>query len=103
MLLKLSIGIALIGLLLWAGLLDVRVLAGALRHPMPLLAAVSVLFGTLLIAALRWHLLLRVQDIRLPGKSTLRVVLASAFFSAFLPGALGGDLLRSGYILRAAH
>ncbi|MGE5525784.1 MAG: lysylphosphatidylglycerol synthase transmembrane domain-containing protein [Rhodospirillaceae bacterium] len=103
MALRLAIGLALIGLLLWADLLDLDVLAGALRHPLWLLGALPVLFGTLLVAALRWHVLLRIQDIRLPGKSTLRVVLASSFFSAFLPGALGGELLRSGYMLRAAH
>ncbi|HEY9447204.1 MAG TPA: lysylphosphatidylglycerol synthase transmembrane domain-containing protein [Burkholderiales bacterium] len=102
-LLRLGIGIALIGLLLWVGLLDVRALAGALLHPPLLIAALAVLFGTLLIAATRWQLLLRVQGIRLPGRATLRVVLAAAFFSTFLPGALGGDLVRSGYIIRAAH
>jgi len=103
MALRLAIGIALIGVLLWAGLLDLDVLAGALRHPFLLLAALLVLFATLLVAALRWHVLLRVQQIRLPKITTLRVVLASSFFSAFLPGALGGDLLRSGYMVRAAH
>ncbi len=103
MALRLGIGVALIGLLLWAGLLDVAVLAAALRHPLLLVAALPALFGTLLVAALRWHILLRVQSIRLPGLSTLRVVLASSFFSTFLPGALGGDLLRSAYIVRAAH
>jgi uncharacterized protein (TIRG00374 family) len=103
MLLRLALGIALIGLLLWLQLVDVYVLASALRHPMLLAGALLALFGTLLIAAVWWHVLLRVQQIRLPGMATLRVVLASGFFSAFLPGALGGDLLRSGYMLRAAH
>lgn len=103
MLLKLFIGLALIALLLRAGLLDLGMLIGALRRPLPLLAAVAVLFGTLLVAAVRWQVLLRVQGILLPSGSTLRVVLAAAFFSTFLPGALGGDLLRSGYMLRAAR
>jgi len=102
-LLRLGIGLALIGLLLWVGLLDVRALAGALLQPLLLIAALSVLFGTLLAAATRWQLLLRVQGIRLPGRATLRVVLAASFFSTFLPGALGGDLVRSGYIIRAAQ
>jgi len=31
------------------------------------------------------------------------VVLAASFFSTFLPGAVGGDLVRSGYIIRAAR
>lgn len=103
MLARLLIGVALIGLLFWAGLVDVRVLAGALMRPGLLAGAVIALFAALPVAALRWHLLLRVQGIRLPGRSTLKVVLASAFFSTFLPGAVGGDLVRSGYIVRAAH
>lgn len=103
MVLRLGIGVALIGLLLWVGLLDVRALAGALLHPAPLFGALLALFGTLLVAAVRWQLLLRVQEIRLPGRATLRVVLAASFFSTFLPGALGGDLVRSGYIIRAAR
>ncbi len=100
---RLGIGVALIALLVGTDLLDVRVLAGALRHPIMLAAAVTALFSTLLVAALRWHVLLVAQGIRLAPGATLRVVLAASFFGTFLPGTLGGDLLRSGYIARAAR
>lgn len=103
LLLRLVLGIALIAVLLWTGLLDPRALAVAWRHPIPLFFAALALFGTLLAAGLRWYVLLRVQRIRLPLAAALRVVLASSFLSTFLPGAVGGDLLRSGYVLRLAR
>jgi uncharacterized protein (TIRG00374 family) len=101
-LLRLAFGLFLIAVLFQTRLLDVGILVTALAHPALLACAVAVLSGTLLFAAARWQVLLRHVHIRAPATTTLRVVLAWAFYSTFLPGALGGDLVRSGYILRTA-
>lgn len=56
--------------------------------------------ATLVLAATRWWLLLRVQDIRLPLRRLCGLNFIGQFFNAFLPGSTGGDVIRIYYILR---
>lgn len=54
-------------------------------------------FGTI-----RWFLLLRVQDFQLTLKRVGAITLVGHFFSLFLPGGTGGDILRAWYLFREA-
>ena len=64
--------------------------------------------GALLLYALhifanawRWWILLRVQNIDCPLSLAVSLTMQSFFFSLVLPGAIGGDLVRAGFL--AAH
>ncbi|MFH1888503.1 MAG: lysylphosphatidylglycerol synthase transmembrane domain-containing protein [Candidatus Omnitrophota bacterium] len=60
-----------------------------------LVLAFFIFFASYALCFLRWDMLLKAADIRLPFS---RVVISSAggmFFSLFLPSTIGGDLVRS--------
>jgi uncharacterized membrane protein YbhN (UPF0104 family) len=95
-------------LVLAAGLLAWLVLSGRLQlgrlAAVPLggeLAALAALVaGALLLPVLRWWWLLRIQGLREPLGSVLRLTWAGYFAALVLPGAAGGDLAKTYLILR---
>jgi len=69
----------------------------------PLLLAALVLYGVvILITVCRWGVLLRVQGIHLPAWELVRLTMIGVFFNMAIPGAVGGDLVKMGYIARLA-
>jgi glycosyltransferase 2 family protein len=58
---------------------------------------------TVLLGALRWRMVLRVQGLNLPLGRTLEISLVAQFFNAFLLGSTGGDLLKAYYAARETH
>lgn len=101
--LRLLLGVALIAALFATGALEPSALAAVARQPPLAAGAVVVLFLTLPVAALRWHLLLRAQRIALAPVATLRLVLGTTFYGTLLPGVVGGDVLRTALTVRAAR
>src|SRR5947209_8268908 len=51
-------------------------------------------------AALRWHVLLRVQGIRLTTPRLAGLFLIGMFYNQFLPGGTGGDIIKSYLLLK---
>jgi hypothetical protein len=72
--------------------------AGANAHWLG--AALLVFLGCLFICALRWHILLAAQGLRLPFRRTLSVFFIGHFFNSFLFGATGGDVVKAYYAAR---
>ncbi len=73
------------------------------RASKPLLLAALVLYGVvILITVCRWGVLLRVQGIHLPAWELVRLTMIGVFFNMAIPGAVGGDLVKMGYIARLA-
>lgn len=67
------------------------------------LAFACLLFGvTYLLAAVRWWLLLRVQDIRLPLRVVTALTLVGQFFNTFMLGSVGGDIVKAVYLQKYA-
>lgn len=66
----------------------------------------SVLLGLLIysgvevLGAFRWHLLLKVQGIHLSFGRVLQLFMIGVFFNVFLPGAVGGDVVKIYYLLK---
>jgi len=66
-----------------------------------LLALAGLLFGGVIcLGAWRWGILLRIQGVRLPYADLWRLTMIGQFFSLAIPGAVGGDLVKMGYIAR---
>lgn len=57
--------------------------------------AVAAMTAAMVMAALRWRLLLRVQRIHVRVAEVLRLAFLAEFFSTFLPGRLGGDAAKA--------
>jgi uncharacterized membrane protein YbhN (UPF0104 family) len=96
--LKLVLGCLLIGGLVWSQ----RTGLGALVQSPPtlswlVLGTVGILVSELL-GIWRWHLLLRAQLVPCNFGTTVRLGFIGLFFNMFLPGAVGGDVLRAVYL-----
>jgi len=100
--LRLITGVLLLGALFYFGLLDLGVLRTALDYPGVLAFATLISIASIPIAACRWHLLLRSQQLYLRLVDTIRIAAISTFLGTFLPGAVGGDIVRVVYIHRAS-
>lgn len=51
-------------------------------------------------AAIRWHILLKVQGIHLSGRRLSGLFLIGMFYNQFLPGGTGGDIMKSYLLLK---
>src|SRR3954447_21597201 len=64
---------------------------------------VAAIFAYLLVefaAAIRWQILLRVQNIRLTLRRVAGLFLIGMFYNQFLPGGTGGDIIKSYLLLK---
>src|SRR5438067_4237931 len=59
-----------------------------------------LLTASLLISFVRWHLLVRAQDLPFALPNALRLGLVGFFFSTFLPGSVGGDIVKAAALAR---
>jgi hypothetical protein len=94
--LRLVVGICLLGLLLWRFPISVEAVVstlGAIRLPI-LFVAMILLFNQFVISSLKWRAILRSHGIRLPLARLVRSYMIGSFFSAFLPSSVGGDVVR---------
>src|ERR1700719_2489476 len=74
----------------------------ALRHARLqwIAAGMIAYFLVEIAAAFRWHVLLKVQGIRLPVRRLSGLFLIGMFYNQFLPGGTGGDIIKSYYLLK---
>jgi len=65
----------------------------------PWFVALSVLLSFIMVAVscLKWRVLLGISGHRLPFATMMRLYFIGYFFSALLPSAIGGDVIRSWY------
>ena len=94
--------LSIIGFLLYK--FDWGELVLQLRRADPVwLAFACVVFGiTYLLAAVRWWLLLQVQDIFLRLRVVTALTLIGQFFNNFMLGSVGGDIVKAVYLHRYA-
>jgi hypothetical protein len=97
-LLKLALAGGLIAWLIQSGRLEPARVAAAARHWPLLLGIVGVLCVQILIVTWRWNLLLRTQDIRLSYRRTLSLTMIGLASTLFMPGSVGGDLVKAYYV-----
>lgn len=100
---RVALGLALIGVLYWWGLIDAKAIGALALRPGLLALATATAFATIPLEALRWHVLLRSQGLAKDLWTTTRILAISQFFANFLPGAAGGDLIRGLYIYKSSE
>lgn len=68
------------------------------------LAAACVLYvSAILLSLFRWHLLVRALDLELSLRDAMRYGLVGIFFNTFLPGAVGGDIIKATALARTQN
>lgn len=100
---RVTIGLAILAALIYSGLIDFSTLAAVLDEPELLVLSGLLLTSTVLIAALRWWILLLRLDFSIPLIWSLRTIFACQFLNTFLPGAYGSDVVRIGLAYRATR
>lgn len=108
LLLKYGLGFGVLAYLLvsnWHIMRDGRDegLATVLERPFDfwffLLSFVLCLASTLL-TFVRWHILVRAQDLPFTMTSAVRLGFVGTFTSTFLPGSVGGDIIKAAFLCR---
>ena len=67
------------------------------------LAALAAFSLAQLAVAIRWWLLLKVQDVELSLGQAVRLTLLGIFFNNAVPGTVGGDLFKAYYAAKHTH
>lgn len=96
-LMRVAISIIMLALLFHFKDIDTRTLLADIRSankPL-LLLAFFVFFLSYVLCFIRWNMLLKAANIRLPKKRVLISFSGGNFFSLFLPSSIGGDVARS--------
>lgn len=95
---KIGLGLCLLGYVLTSGMVDFAVLKSLLVHPANFLVGLLFLFVCAVCSSLRWCLLVRAQGLTLSIKNLLELTMIGNFFNTFMPGAVGGDVIKAWYV-----
>jgi uncharacterized protein (TIRG00374 family) len=106
--LKYGIGFALLGWVIWMYWEpDPKTGSPGLRNAFrngvnvgPLSVAVVLLVGGILLTFVRWHALVRAQGLPFSLVNAVRLGLVGYYFNTFLPGSVGGDIVKAAGIAR---
>jgi uncharacterized protein (TIRG00374 family) len=96
---KVAVAIGLVAWLVLSGRLQLSRLA-SIRLCWPLVALFALVAGSLIIPAIRWWWLLRIQGLNEPLGKIFRLTWSGYMAALILPGAASGDLAKSYLILR---
>jgi uncharacterized protein (TIRG00374 family) len=102
--LKLALATGIIGLFVFGGQLDLGSIKRVLTtQPGWLAAGGLALGGPILLSAWRWQILLAAQEVKIGYFLALRLTFVGMFFSTFIPGSTGGDLVKAYYVWRGGR
>jgi uncharacterized protein (TIRG00374 family) len=77
-----------------------HVVEGRPIHSGYLLAGALTYVAAALLTFLRWYLLVRAVELPFRVRDALRLGLVGLFFNAFLPGSVGGDIVKAAFLAR---
>lgn len=95
--LKTLIGLLMIWYVLRYRMIDFAALRDVVFLPRNLVMAAAFLSFTVFCNAWRWHLLSKAQGLKLPLFSAIELTMIGGFFTTFMPGAAGGDVVKAWY------
>jgi len=66
----------------------------------PLVLALVIYLAGVLLTFVRWYILVRAQELPFTLSNAMRLGSIGLFFSTFLPGSVGGDIIKAAFIAR---
>jgi uncharacterized protein (TIRG00374 family) len=102
-LVKIALALVILWILYHLNLLQLSPLKSLFRKPLLLLFLIFLAWLTYPLCALRWWWLLQIQDIRSAFFDVFRIVYSSAFLGTYLPGVVGGDIVRVIFSLKLSN
>jgi len=100
---RVAFALVLLAALFYFNLIDLGALGRLLTRPGVLIFAFLLSLTIIVLAGLRWRILLSSQGLVLPCRQVLRIVAIGAFFNNFLPGSAGGDVVRGVFVYQASE
>ncbi|HWP85284.1 MAG TPA: lysylphosphatidylglycerol synthase transmembrane domain-containing protein [Terriglobia bacterium] len=103
---KYGFGIGVLAWVLWANWDpggNAVGLKGMLQRPMHfgfLAAGILICTASLLLTFVRWYYLVRAQDLPFTLRDAIRLGMVGFFMSTFLPGVIGGDVVKAAVLVR---
>lgn len=98
--LRLAVGLGLLAAALWLSR-DQIAEVSARRPDLRLFGlAFAAYFGGVLLAYLRWYLLVRAVDLPFGMRDAFRLGMIGTLFNLVIPGAIGGDFVKAAYLAR---
>jgi len=79
-------------------MIDFNQVGAALFNPKQILIAFLFLSFSVLCCSLRWYLLVKAQGLSLSFKNLIALSMIGNFFNTFMPGAVGGDVIKAWYV-----
>lgn len=110
--LKYGLGVGILAVLVWRywapplgqpGLKDLwrkHLIEGQPLHYIPLALAFVICLFSVLTTFVRWYFLVRAQGLPFTLADACRLGLVGYFLSMFLPGSIGGDVVKAAFIAR---
>jgi uncharacterized protein (TIRG00374 family) len=95
--LKLGLGFGAVAWVLRSRLIDFERLGSVLADPKNGVVVLLALTTSMLLCAIRWSFLARAQGLSLPFPLAIELTMIGNFFNTFLPGSVGGDLIKAWY------
>ncbi len=95
---KLILGIGVLAYVLQSGKIDFAELRSMFAHPAYIFVGLSFLALITLLSSLRWYFLVRAQGLSLGARQLVELTMIGNFFNTFMPGAVGGDLIKAWYV-----
>ncbi len=96
---KLSLAGGLIYWLIQSGRFDLKAL-NKINSPLVWGSGCLLFLIMVLINSRRWQVLLRFENVSVSFLETVRLSLVGIFFNFFMPGGVGGDVVKAGYLMR---
>jgi len=96
--LKTSVGLGLVAWVLHGKMVDFSLLRNLILNPLNLLVAFVFLATSTLLCTARWLILVRGQGLQLSFRDLFSLTMIGNFFNTFMPGSVGGDLIKAWYI-----
>ena len=101
LILKLIFTVSIIGYLIQNGTLDFRKLDILFDHPIVLFSGfIFWLVFAVGVSTYRWKLLLEGMGLNISYLKAVQLQLTGFFFNTVMPGAVGGDLVKAGYVIK---
>ncbi|MEO5355225.1 MAG: flippase-like domain-containing protein [Magnetococcus sp. XQGC-1] len=98
--LKGGVAVGLVWLLLQQGALDFHLLLAGSINGSIIMVGLLLNLAMISLGAVRWQILLGSQGITLPFAWVHRMIYLTVCFNLLVPGSIGGDALRMGYLIR---
>jgi len=95
---KLTLGVGVVVYVLRTNMVDLEKLHDVVFQPFNLFIGLLAMGMGVVVTATRWYFLVRAQGLSLSYKETIQLGMIGVFFNTFMPGTVGGDVIKAWYV-----